>query len=133
MNLKKLAIATVVIFIVVFAYEWLFHGVLLEGLYERTAELWRPQDTMGGYFAWLIIGQLLFAFFFVWIYYRYIRIDSMGGGARFGLALGALLGATQLIMFAVQPLLPALVVYWIIGGLVEGALIGAVAGYLYEA
>ncbi|MFQ5995503.1 MAG: hypothetical protein ACE5K1_10455, partial [Acidiferrobacterales bacterium] len=61
MNIKRFTIGAAVVFIYVFFYEWLFHGVLLEDMYAETANLWRSPEEREGNFRWLLLGQFIFA------------------------------------------------------------------------
>jgi len=42
MNTKRWIIASLVVFVVSQAYEFLVHGVMLRSAYEATKHLWRP-------------------------------------------------------------------------------------------
>ncbi|MEE8513733.1 MAG: hypothetical protein V3S73_03305 [Gammaproteobacteria bacterium] len=132
MNMKRFLIACVVVFIFIFAYEWLFHGVLLRDLYAETPTLWRGQANMQGYLHWLHIGQLWFAVLFCLIFVKGYENKGLGEGIRYGLLIGLLFIGPNLIIYAVQPLPAILVVAWSIGGLIEMIIAGLIAAALYR-
>lgn len=115
-----------IVFIFIFLYEWLLHGILLKGTYDATASLWRPEAAMQKMFPIMLLGQFFIAFF---VCLLFARSDSTRPKdfIVFGALLGALAGAGALVMYSVAPYPMYLVIYWIVGGVVEFAL----AGYLF--
>ena len=61
MNPKRLIIAIVIVFIAIFATDFLIHGVWLKSDYAASASLWRPESEMQKLMGWLRLGQLLAA------------------------------------------------------------------------
>jgi len=46
MNIPRLIFAIVAGFIVIFASDWLIHGIWLKSDYQATQQLWRPEAEM---------------------------------------------------------------------------------------
>ena len=46
MNRKRWLLASGAVFVVMAVLEFLVHGVLLSGLYQQSASVWRPQAEM---------------------------------------------------------------------------------------
>src|SRR5437588_6342125 len=64
MNTKRWLLASVAVFVVIGALEFLIHGVLLSGLYQQTASVWGGENEMRQ-MRWLFgVGYLVFATFF---------------------------------------------------------------------
>lgn len=124
---KKLTVATIVVFIFIFIYEWVFHGMLLKGIYEQTPELWRSQAEMGSYMKFMILGQLLFALFMCLEFSRNHQCTGVAGGAKFGFYIGGLFAAMNIGMYAWMPL-PSLQlpILWSVGAMIQTILIGII-------
>jgi hypothetical protein len=125
-------IACIATWIFVFVYEWLLHGVILQPLYMETPDLWRTQADMCNHFQWLVLGQIIFVFLFGYIFTKGYEGLGIAEGARYGWWIGLLLAAPNLVMYAVQPLPPLLVIGWSVGGLIEGTLAGMVLAAIYR-
>jgi hypothetical protein len=72
MNTKRFIIASGFVFLFVFVYEWIFHGVILKEIYQQTANLWRPESDMEFYFIWLTLGQFLLSILFSLFFFKRI-------------------------------------------------------------
>jgi len=124
MKTKRLLPAILVVFLFIFGYEWVFHGVLLKGIYESTPQLWRPQSTMPQFMPFLFAGQFLFSLFLGLIFAKGYENRGIGEGVRFGILMGLLLSTVNLVWYAVQPLPEILVLYWVLGGILEMVIAG---------
>ncbi|MEZ5405570.1 MAG: hypothetical protein R3F23_05140 [Verrucomicrobiia bacterium] len=129
MKLKAFILAFVGVFIFVFAYDWVFHGIILKDAYAATMALWRPEAEMASYFKWIVVGQALSAFAIT------ILVARAAFGPKCGLGIGGLVGlvvvAGNLIGYAVQPIPANLTLAWSISAVIQGSLAGGVAGLLY--
>ena len=90
MNAKKWLIASVVVFIVVFACDWLFNNVCLKSDYEATANLWRPMDEMMKNMWMWVISAIIWSLLFCFIYTK--GYEGKGNGAAEGLRYGFWIG-----------------------------------------
>ena len=64
----------------------LVHPVILAGIYEQTASIWRSRDERSqGYFILYLLSQFLFAIALTFLFTRNYEGRSIGEGARFGL------------------------------------------------
>ena len=133
MNWKKFFIAFIAAFIFIFLYDWIFHGIVLKETYAALPPgLMRPaEEFTRHFFPWLVLGQLVFVFFFTMIFASFGR-GGAGAGARYGILLALLGFGTNLIQFAVHPLTTRLLGFWGIGGLIELAIAGAIVGAIYK-
>ncbi|MCI0400230.1 MAG: hypothetical protein L0Y67_05145 [Gammaproteobacteria bacterium] len=132
MNMKRFVIACGAVFIFIFVYEWLFHGVLLRELYAQMPTLWRAEAEMHGYFHWLVIGQLWLAVLFCLIFVKGYENKGLAEGVRYGLLIGLLFIGPDMIFYAVQPLPAKLIVDWSIGGLLEMIIGGVIVAAIYR-
>jgi uncharacterized membrane protein YagU involved in acid resistance len=86
----KFWLAVVVVFIVFGALQFVVHGTLLSGWYDKTSNLWKPEDQMKSRMLWHFISQLVFAFLFCFIYSKGFEQNKghVGQGLRYGIYMG---------------------------------------------
>lgn len=131
MNNKRFWLACVVMVIYVFVYEWVLHGGLLSGIYQSTPQVWRPQESMPAFMPWMMAGQVLFACVFCWLFTCTTCPSTVKGGAMYGLVVGLLMSAVSLIYYAVLPISLTLLIYWVIGGVLETVIAGIILSRIY--
>jgi hypothetical protein len=68
MNIKRLILAIVVAFVVLWMTDFLIHGVWMMPDYRATQSLWRPEAEMGSYMGWMLCAQLLFVITFILVW-----------------------------------------------------------------
>ncbi|SNT01056.1 Protein of unknown function [Ekhidna lutea] len=102
MTAKNRVLATLVGFVVFFLLGWLFYGFLLMDFYADNAgsatNVMRAEEDM----VWwaLIVGNLLQAYFLVYIFGKWANITTFSGGLKAGAILGLILGlGMNLTMF----------------------------------
>jgi hypothetical protein len=135
MNTKRWLLASVAVFVVMFVVEFIIHGVLLQGLYQQTASLWRPMADMQRLMWIMWVGYLVFALFFTFIYTKGYEKGKpgLGQGFRFGLYVGAMLSVLHGFgWYAILPIPLALSFYWFVAVLVESIAMGIAAGLVYR-
>ena len=59
MNMKRLILAIVSGFILIFVTDFLIHAVWLMPDYNATRSLWRPESEMNARFPWMLAAQFL--------------------------------------------------------------------------
>src|SRR4051812_20213748 len=102
MNHKRGFVALICAFIVIFMFEFVWHGMLMKGAYMEVAGLWRSETDLKAHFWALVLGQLIIAFAFTGFYVSQIGINSASTGARYGIVIGILSAGSNFIQFAVQ-------------------------------
>ena len=135
MNTKRWLLASVAVFVVILALDFIIHGVLLHGVYRETASVWRsPADIQR--LMWVFpLGYLIFAPIFTFIYVKGYEKGKPGPGQgfRFGLYLGAMLAVLNSFgWYALLPVPLALAYYWFFAILVEFVAAGVTAGLVYR-
>lgn len=132
MNLPRLILSIVVLAVFFCVYEALFHGMLLKEQYEATAEAWRSEEDSQARMRWILLAYFLMAAGFCLIW-------AKGFGSR-GLLCGLLFGGTlwliamggHILGWVFQPVPGQFVGYWAVGGLVELAVAGILAAWIYR-
>ncbi|MGH7228622.1 MAG: hypothetical protein ACREIH_05335 [Nitrospiraceae bacterium] len=135
MNTKRLALASLAVFVVFTALDGIIHGVLLDNLYHQTSSIWRPEGEIQ-HNMWLMwLGSLIFAPTFVLIYIKGYEANKgrLGQGVRYGLIVGILLSAPQSLgWYAVLPIPGVLAFSWFVAGVVESLAAGTAVGLIWR-
>ena len=127
--------ASFMVFITLFALNYLIHGVLLKGMYHQTASVWRSDADIKHLMWHMWLGYLIFAPIFVCIYSKGYEEgkDRIGQGLRYGFWMGILLSVMQnLVCYAVLPIPQKLALYWIVGETLKYTCLGTVLGLAYK-
>ena len=132
MNMKRLLLAIVVAFVIVFGTDFLIHGLWLNRDYEATKELWRPESEMNARFHWMLVAQLIGAATFVIIWAKGFAGRDIGTGITFGLLMGLAQQVWAIIDHVVMPIPGALAAKWVVAGLVQCVLLGIVTALIYK-
>ncbi len=135
MNTKRLALASLAVFVVFFVVDGVVNNVLLADLYKQTASVWRPESEIQGNMWLMWLGTLILAPLFTLIYTKGYEANKpgLGQGVRYGLIVGMLLSAPQcLVWYAVLPIPAALPVWWFTAGMVESVAAGVATGLIYR-
>ena len=133
MNTTRLALAIIAGFVLIFATDFLIHAVWLAGDYKATAALWRPESEMQRRFPLMLIAQLLCSIAFVYIWAKTgWRRRTVVDGCMFGLWMGLFQQVTTIVLYVVTPMPKELALKWLVAGLVQAVLLGAVAALIYK-
>ena len=135
MNTKRWLWASIAVFVVLAVSDFLIHGVLLSGLYQQTASVWRPPADAQRLTWIFFVGYLVFAPMFTLIYTKGYEASKsgLGQGLRFGLYLGAMLSvANSYGWYVVLPIPLVIACYWFAAILVQFMLAGIAVGLIYR-
>jgi len=130
MNKKRYVISVFVVFIFVFAYEFLVHGFLLKDLYDQTAQLWRPEEEYK--MPVMFLSQFGFSAVLAYIFTLHYEGKGIGEGIRFGLYIGMLLGAINIGTYSYMPIPMVLMLGWVLAALLLGLGSGVVLSLVYK-
>lgn len=131
MNLKTLY-ATIASFIVYFLLSWLVYGILLMDFYEaNTIQYPGLMNEMPDMFL-MIVGGLIWCFFFVYIFQKWAGIKTIGAGFSAGLFITFLIMLSfDLYFLASMNLLNyTIVVVDVVTASILGGITGAVIGFV---
>ena len=127
--MTRFAISVVALFVASMVTGFVVHGLLLAADYQKLAgTLFRTPEDSQSHFAWMLIGHVVLAIGFTWMYRagRDLR-PWLGQGLRFGLAVATLsVIPTYLIYYAVQPMPADLVVKQVVLDTIAVVLLGLV-------
>ncbi len=130
MNVKRFIISSIAVFVFVFLFEWLAHGVILKGIYDQTAQLWRPEVEHK--MVYLFLSQICFSVIAVFIFTRNYEGKGIGEGLRYGLYVGLVLGSVQLATYSFMPIPLVLMLGWVAAGMLKGLGSGVVSSLVYR-
>lgn len=136
MNAKRGLLAALGAFAAIFGAEFLIHQVWLGGFYKAHAQWWRPAAEMQSLMPFMFLAQGALAALLTVVYAKGYEANKggMGQGLRFGLLIGLLLMVPNcLTQVAIYPYPASLLRSWLIGGVAEVTLAGAVIGSIYRA
>ena len=130
---RNFVISVFAAFVLSVALGFAIHGLILGHEYAKlTPSLFRTPEDSRQYFVFMMLGNLLFAMGFTWIY-RQGRSDTpwLGQGARFGAAVAVMSTVpTYLTYYAVQPTPSHVVVQQVVFGAISMVIIGIVVAAL---
>ncbi|PKP41854.1 MAG: hypothetical protein CVT95_12695 [Bacteroidetes bacterium HGW-Bacteroidetes-12] len=137
MNVKRILIASVIIWIISTAYGWLTCGCLFNWVYElEPTRLWETPEAIQNHMIWINSLGLLTAIIFVSVYallYKGIPGKGIKKGICFGLIIWLIGTFSGLItMPFYMTIATTVVIYWIISHFVLSLIIGAIIGIIYK-
>ena len=132
MNIKRLILAILIGWAVIFGTDILVHHFALMPDYEATKSIWRPESEMGSRIYWMFVAQFLGVATFVIIWAKGFAGGSAGTGAIFGLLMGLFQAGWVLMNYVLFPLPGNLAVKWFGSGIVQTVLLGVVTALVYR-
>jgi hypothetical protein len=132
MNFKRLLLAILAGWVLIFATDLLIHHVWLMSDYEATKSIWRPEGEMQTRICWMFVAQFLGVATFVIIWAK----GFAGGSVRRGLVFGLLMGLFQAIWvladYVMIPMPGDLAIKWFFGGIAQAVTLGIVTSLVYK-
>lgn len=132
MNMKRLLLAIVAAFVLIFVTDSLIHGFWLRPDYEATKSLWRPEAEMETQFHWMLFAQFLCAATFVIIWAKGFAGRDIATGVTFGLLMGLFQQIWAIINYVVLPMPGGLALKWFLSGLAQAVLLGIITALIYK-
>ena len=132
MNIRRLILAIIAGWVVIFATDFLIHELWLGPIYEATKPLWRSETEMHTHICWMFFAQFLCAATFVIIWAKGFAGDSVGCGIVFGLLMGLFQQVWAIVNYVVLPMPAELAMKWFFSGLAQAVLLGIVTALVYK-
>jgi hypothetical protein len=128
MSANKWAGAIVAAFVIVVATNWFVHGFLLRAQYQMIALSFRPFEQIRARMWLVLVGEAIFSVQFVYAYVRGLEQKMwLGQGMRYAVVIwGLAVIPASLAEYTTQYIPPRLALEWMVAGLVQLALAGAV-------
>jgi magnesium-transporting ATPase (P-type) len=135
MNQKKFWIAFVVIFIVYEITNFIVHGVILGPTYmsDTVKPVFRPQEILEST-QWIrLFTELVWSYFFIFIFVKGYENKGIVEGIKFGVYVGLFYSFVWAYQsYWMYPLPYSLVFKWFIFGLIQCVILGVVASIIYK-
>ena len=135
MNQKKFWIAFIVIFVVYEVTNFIVHGLILGPTYmsEEVAPIFRPQAVLNSTMWVRLFTELVWSFFFTFIFVKEYENKGRMEGIKYGIYMGLFYS----FVFAYQsywmyPLPYSLTLQWFIFGLIQCVILGVLAAMIYK-
>jgi hypothetical protein len=133
MNAGRYVLGSVVVALYFYLYEWLLHGIIMSKSYSEQMSLFRPDAESGIFLFWMLLGLVILAFGFCFIFLKGYENKGIGEGFRYGLYVGLAFAVTNvLIEYSVFPFPGGWVISWIIGYLIMMILAGIIFAAIYK-
>ncbi len=131
MNVKRMVVASLLVFVAVQAMDYLINMVILMPAYKALAHIWRAdmQSKM-----WLMaLASFIGSFLFVYIFIKGYENKGIMEGLRYGIIIGLLMNVVgALNQYVIYPLPLSLVIQWFIYGMIEFIIMGIIAALVYR-
>ncbi len=134
-NIKRCAVATIVVAVVYFGLDMLVWHVILWNQLQENANLWRPIVDMQGKMWVAYVGYVVFAAIFNWIFCKGLESGKCPKmqGLKFGAVIGLLVwGAGNMLQYPFCPMTDGLYIGTFLTGVVEYVILGFVAGLVCQ-
>ncbi len=128
MNHLRGLVAFLSVFVFIFLFGFVWHGLLMKPSYLAMPEHWRAVPV----FAWLIFGHVVLAFAFTVLYASKIAAPGIRTGLRYGLLIALFAVGADILRFATEPLSGQVLWLWILGLFLQFGITGAILGAIYR-
>lgn len=132
MNMKRLVLAILAGWVVIFATDIVIHHFWLMPDYETTKSIWRPEAEMQTRIHWMFIAQFLGVATFVTVWAKGFAGGSVGTGVVFGLLMGLFQAIWVLVNYVLIPMPGDLAIKWFFAGLAQAVIFGIVTSLVYK-
>lgn len=134
MSIRQFLISTVAVFGVIYAMDFVWHGILLDDIYKKTAKLWRPEREIMDLFSLCVISHLITSLLIVSLFKHSIfsnkRDITLKHSILAGLTLGAIIGTIEMTSYIYMPISFSLAAAWCANRLIQGLGIGVALYFL---
>ena len=135
MNTKKFLTAFVVVFVLLEITNYLIHGVILSSTYaeEGVKQIFRPVEEMQSKM-WIVwLTDLVWAFFFTFIFVKGYENKGIIEGVKYGVYIGLFYSLVMSYQgYAMFPMPYSLALLWFIIGFVQSIVFGVAAAMIYK-
>ena len=128
---KKNVFAVAAVFLCWSVLDFVIHGMILSGVYLKTAHLWRPMEEMN--MGLMYLAGIVSAACFVAVYSVFVRpkslLTGLAYGCIFGLGTGFSMGYGT---YAIMPVPHYLAAVWFLGTVAETSVAGLLTGWIVK-
>ena len=133
MNVKRFAIACVVVYLVNQVLGFLVHGLWLDPVYQAHAGVFRTPEEIQGLYWVMLVTSAVFTVGFCYIFVRGYENRGVMEGIRYGALIGIFFSVPQAYdSYAVYPIQYALALKWFLSGVAMCIVYGIVVALIYR-
>ena len=126
---KKFWLTALVSFVLLYALQFILHALILSGFYASRPDGLLPEAKMQARMIWMPIGFLVWAFLWTYFFHRFASEKTIAKGIQHGISYMIFLNVPKsLIWYASIDISGYCYLWWTIGEIAMGAIIGAVMG-----
>lgn len=131
MNWKRFFVASLVIYVVVQAMDFIVNEVFMKSAYESLKGLWRPNMASR---MWLIyVFGVLVALLFTYVFVKGREGKGIAEGIRFGVIIWLFVTVPMNVsMWVLLPIPYAIILRWMLYGLLEMLVAGILVAVIYK-
>jgi hypothetical protein len=131
MNIKRMIIASILVFAAFQIMDYVIHGIILSPTYRVLASVWRP-DMMSK--MWIMtISSFVMSVLFVYIFIKGYENKGVMEGVRYGIIIGLFMNVIGMFsQYVMYPIPFGLSVKWFIYGTIEFIVCGVIAALVYK-
>jgi len=128
---KKFWLSVLVTFVILLVLEKFLHSVILESFYKNNPQGLLPAAMSYSRMKWLIVGYLILAFLWVYFFNRFASKKDLLRGIHHGVSYMIFLHVPlSFVSYAVFNVSGYIYLFWLIGGIFEGVIAGALMGII---
>lgn len=126
-------IAVIAVFIILEVTSFLVHSIILSKTYEGLANVFRPMEEMNSRMWRMWIADLVWSFFFVFIFIKGYQNKGILEGIRYGIYIAMFMNFVAAVaQNVVYPVPYTLALQWFIYGFIQSILLGVVTALIYK-
>ena len=131
MNVKRMLLAALAVFVSLQIMDFVVHQVLLSAEYEAAMELWRP-DMME--MMWLnYVAGVILCLFFTYVFAKGYEGKGIPEGLRYGIVFTVGYHLVHILsQYFVYPIPWSLMMKWLLFGTIEFIILGVVVSLIYK-
>jgi len=135
MNTKKLVFAVIAVFILLEATNYLINMVILSSTYAQPeiSKVFRPMVEMNAKMWRMWVADIVWSFFFVFIFTKGYQNKGLMEGARYGVYIALFMNFMAAVaQNVVYPIPFSLALQWFIYGSIQCIILGVVTAFFYK-
>jgi len=133
MNKKMFVTAFIVVFVLLEILNYLIYYVIMMPTLESAKNVFRTMDDMMSKMWIMYIADVIWSFFFVFIFIKGYERKGIGEGLRYGIYIGLFQSfIAAYAQYVVYPLPYSMALQWFIYGLIQMIILGIVTALIYK-
>lgn len=131
---KTFWIGFVVVYVVMQILGFLVHGLWLQETYSSLAGVvFRPEAEINSMMWMMFVSSLIYVFLFCYIFTKGYEGKGIGEGVRYGLLIGLFFSIPMALdQYVVYPITQNLALIWLITGVINWVIGGAIFSAIYK-